>query len=96
MYSYEDRKKAVELYIKYDRSAASTVRELGYPDRKMLAHWYKEYIETGELHERSRKKSKFTEEQMRVAVHYYLEHGKNIARTVRKIGYPSRETLRLD
>lgn len=95
MYSYEDRKKAVELYIKYDRSAASTVRELGYPDRKMLAHWYKEYIETGELHERSRKKSKFTQEQMRVAVHYYLEHGKNIARTVRKIGYPSRETLRL-
>ena len=29
MYSYEDRLKAVELYIKYDLSAADTIRELG-------------------------------------------------------------------
>ena len=36
MYSYEDRMKAVKLYIKYDCSAADTVRELGYPNRKML------------------------------------------------------------
>jgi transposase-like protein len=43
MYSYEDRMKAVELYIKYDLSAAATIRELGYPNRKMLARWYKEY-----------------------------------------------------
>jgi len=33
MYSYEDRMKAVELYIKYDLSAAATIRELGYPNR---------------------------------------------------------------
>ncbi|NMB01844.1 MAG: hypothetical protein GX971_10110 [Firmicutes bacterium] len=30
MYSHEDRMKAVTLYIKYDFSAAGTVRELGY------------------------------------------------------------------
>lgn len=94
MYSYEDRKKAVELYVKYDRSAASTIRELGYPGRKMLALWYEEYVQTGQLHERSKKKSKYTENQMRVAVHYYLEHGRNIAGTTKKIGYPSRDTLR--
>jgi len=31
VYSHEDRMKAVRLYIKYDFSAADTVRELGYP-----------------------------------------------------------------
>jgi len=39
MYSYEDRIKAVTLYIKYDLSTADTVRELGYPSRKMLVRW---------------------------------------------------------
>lgn len=34
MYSYEDRIKAVQLYIKYDRNAAATVQKLGYPSRK--------------------------------------------------------------
>lgn len=94
MYSYEDRKKAVELYIKYDLCAANTVRELGYPDRKMLVRWYKEYLKTGRLHERSKKKSKFAEDQMNVAVSYYLEHGRSITRTIRAVGYPSRGTLK--
>ena len=31
MYSREKRLKAVELYIKYDKSAADVIRELGYP-----------------------------------------------------------------
>lgn len=35
MYSYEE-KKAVELNIKYALCAADTVRDLGYPDHKML------------------------------------------------------------
>lgn len=30
MYSYKERKKAVELYIKFDKSASAAVRELGY------------------------------------------------------------------
>lgn len=47
MYSYEDRKKAVELYIKYDLSAADAVRELGFPSRKAMIRWHKEYQETG-------------------------------------------------
>lgn len=39
MYSYEERKKAVALYIKFDKSASAVVRELGYPDTKMLRVW---------------------------------------------------------
>jgi len=93
MYSYKDRIKAVELYIKYDLSAADTVRELGYPSRMMLVQWYKEYQETGGLHERYIKQSAYTSAQKVTAVNYYLEHGRNISRTVRALGYPVRETL---
>ena len=50
MYSYEDRIRAVKLYIKYDFSVADTIRELGYPTHKALIKWYKEYKEKGDLH----------------------------------------------
>ena len=93
MYSYEDRIKAVRLYIKYDQSAADTVRELGYPSGKMLVRWYKEYHETGGLHEGYIKRPAYTSVQIKAAVNYYLEHGRNITRTIRAVGYPTRETL---
>jgi len=32
-YSKEQRDRAVDLYIKYEHSAADTIRELGYPSR---------------------------------------------------------------
>lgn len=94
MYSYEKRMKAVELYIKYDLSLADTVRELGYPSRNMLVRWYKEYQETGELHRQYNKKPKYSPEQMREAVDYYLSHERSITRTIRIIGYPSRPVMR--
>lgn len=93
MYSYEDRLKAVKLYIRYDLSAADTIRELGYPSYRMLTRWYKEYQETGVLHKKHNKRSWYTSDQMKVAVNYYLEHGRNISRAVRAVGYPSREVL---
>ena len=79
MYSYKDRLKAVKLYIKYDLCAADTVRELGYPDRKMLIRWYKEYQRTGGLHKQFAKPSKYTLDNMQTAVDYYLEHGQRHA-----------------
>ena len=36
MYTYEQRKRAVELYIKYLYKASSVIRELGYPNRHAL------------------------------------------------------------
>ena len=50
MYSREKRMKAIELYIKYDKSTVAVIRELGYPSRKLLPRWYKAYLieqETG-------------------------------------------------
>jgi putative transposase len=91
MYSYEQRKKAVELYIKFDKSVSAVVRELGYPDVKMLKAWYREYLEKGELHKKFR--LGYTAKQRAVAVQYYLEHGRSLSRTVRAIGYPCRALL---
>ena len=44
MYSREKFKKAIELYLKYDKSFASVIRELGYPCCKTLPRWYKRYL----------------------------------------------------
>ena len=83
MFSYDDRMKAVLLYIQYDRGSAATVRDLGYPTTKTLKSWYREYIATGDLHGGRICKSGFTEEKERVAVDYYLEHGRRISVKVR-------------
>jgi len=94
MYSYADRLKAVKLFIKYDLCVASTIRELGYPSRNMLRQWHKEYIETGELHEKHGQESKYSFLQKQLAIDYYMEHGRNISRTIQAMGYPHRDTLR--
>jgi len=39
------------------------------------------------------KKAKYTPEQKKAAVDYYLEHGRNISRTVKVLGYPYRDEL---
>ncbi len=97
MYSKEERIKAIKLYIKYEKSAADVIHELGYPSPSMLSKWYKAYLqelETGEVWEGYTRKSAFTPEQKAIAVDHYLEYGRSFSRTVRALGYPSRKTLR--
>ncbi|MGB4439132.1 MAG: transposase [Sedimentibacter sp.] len=93
MFSYEERIKAVKLLIQYDMSYSTVIRELGYPSRESLWNWYNEYSQNGDLHNDFIKQPKFTEEEKRNAVNYYLEHGKCFSRTVKKLGYPSRPVL---
>lgn len=95
MYSIQDRQKAIDLYIKYDYCAAKTIKVLGYPHRKILARWYKEYLQFGYLHENYHKKPRFTDSQKNDAINYYLEHGQNISKTLRALGYPSKGTFKL-
>ena len=52
MYSYEERKRAVEEYIKHGYCAQATVRDLGYPSHTAIVQWYKEFKETGQLREK--------------------------------------------
>lgn len=53
MYSYDDRIRAIRLYIQYDKSAAVVIQELGYPERKTLRYWYKEYLRAMDLRKSS-------------------------------------------
>ena len=94
MYSYDDRMRAVKLYIQYDYSLSSVQHELGYPkNRKTLKAWYKEFEETKGLHKKSSRRLKYSPEQKQLAINYYYEHGRCLARTVRKLGFPSRTVL---
>ena len=94
MYSYEDRLKAVKLYIQYDKSYASVFRELGYPPSShSIKLWYKEYEENGDLHRSYISTSKYSDEQRKAAIQYYVEHGRSKSRTVKALGYPTRQQL---
>ena len=95
MYSTEQRRLAIETFIRFDHSYADTIAELGYPTRRSLRAWYKDYLEHGEVRPPKRQREpKFTLEMRQAAVDYYLAHGKSLAGTMRRMGYPaSREYL---
>lgn len=97
MYSYEQKKRAVELYIRYYHKAAAVIRELGYPNRHVLVQWFKEYELTGTLRRESSRigYSKFSEEQKQAALQFYLEHGHSIKHTIETLGYPGKTTFKL-
>jgi len=95
MYSIQDRQKALDLYIKYDYCAAKTIKVLGYPHRKILARWYKEYLQFGSLHVSYRKTPRYSDDQKNAAINYYFERGQNISKTLRALGYPSKGTFKL-
>lgn len=95
MYSYEEKKRAVELYIQYEKSCAAVINELGYPSRVALLNWYKDYLEHGET-KRINRYPRYTDEQKRAAVDHYFEHGRCVARTKRAIGYPNNKELHSD
>ncbi|WP_373148090.1 integrase [Bifidobacterium breve] len=44
-HSKEQRDRAVDLYIKYERNAADAIRELGYPSGSSLWMWHKDWLE---------------------------------------------------
>ena len=95
-YSREQRRCAVELYERYEHSAADVIRELGYPSKEALLMWYREWLEerrTGVPSRRGERYARYTDEQKRAAVDHYLTHGRRLSRTMRRMGYPSHEVL---
>jgi transposase InsO family protein/transposase-like protein len=94
MYSYEDRIRAVRLYIRLGKRTAATIRQLGYPTKNALKNWYREYEQCNDLPEGYvRAKPKYSAEQKKVAVEHYLNHDRCIAATLKALGYPGRRTL---
>ena len=102
MFSYKDRLKAVEFYIKSGYRLRYTLRCLGYPSSRVtLKQWHQEYIKNNQsLHmeyktENRRHCKKYSKEQINSALKYYFSHGRNKAVTLKALGYPrSPETLR--
>lgn len=95
MYSYEDRIRAVKLYIKLGKRTGATIRQLGYPTKNSLKSWHAEYercLDLPRCYENS--KSKYSPAQREKAVEHYLEYGRNIAATIKALGYPARDSLR--
>ena len=95
-HSKEQRNRAVDLYIRYERCAADVIHELGYPGRGMLPVWYRERLEeerTGRQSTRGKRYRRYTDEQKRAAVDHYLGHGRRLKRTMRALGYPKSHEL---
>lgn len=94
MYGAEQRAKAIETFARFGCSAADTVAKLGYSDRAMLRNRRKECQFGGdEFLERKHRRPRYSDKEKQGAVDYCFEHEKSPARTVRAMGYLSREVL---
>jgi putative transposase len=95
MYSYEDRIRAVRLYIKLGKRTAATIRQLGYPTKNALKSWHRELEICSDLQMGYvRSKLKYTDEQKKIAIEHYLNHDRCLAATIKALGYPGRAMLR--
>ena len=94
MYSYEDRIRAVKLYIKLGKRLRATIRQLGYPTKNSLIGWYREYERSENLRVGySRSGQKYSDQQKRAAVKHHFDHDRCMASTRRALGHPGRELL---
>lgn len=93
MYSYEDRLRAVQLYVKLGKRIGLTIQQLGYPTKNALKTWYREYQQSHELRAGYTRPAKFSQAEKERAVEHYLEHGQSIAATIKAPGYPCRSLL---
>ena len=93
MFSYEDRLRAVHLYIKLDKRIGLTIRQLGYPTKNALLSWHREYEQRLDLPASYLRQPRYSQTQRELALGHYLKHGRCIAATIRALGYPSRSLL---
>ena len=94
MYSYEERLRAVVLYIKLGKRLKAVIRQPGYPTKNSLRAWYEEFQNSGDLHASFvHRKQKYSDEQKSVAVEHYIDHGCCFAFTRKALGYPGRHTM---
>jgi transposase-like protein len=94
MYSYADRLRAVELYIRLGKRVKATIRQLGYPTKNALKGWYREYEQRFDLCVRYPvRMPKYSDDQKQAALEHYQTHDRCISATMRALGYPGRGTL---
>jgi len=94
MYSYEDRIRAVDLYLALGKRIKTTIRQLGYPTKNALKAWCREYEQQQQLRVHCAARApKYSEGDKQAAVEHYRTHARCIASTMRALGYPGRATL---
>ena len=94
MYSYEERLRAVKLYVKLGKRIRATIRQLGYPTKNSLKAWYNEFEKRGDLQTTyARSKPKYSDEQKSVAVEHWANNGRCFSFTLKMLGYPCRQKL---
>ncbi len=94
MYSYADRLRAVELYIRLGKRLNATIRQLGYPTKNALRGWYREYVQHLDLRiQPVARVPKYSESQRQAALEHFRTHDRCISATMRALGYPGRGTL---
>lgn len=94
MYSYEERLRAVKLYLTLGKRCKATIHQLGYPTKNALKAWHDEFERLGDLQAGyARSKPKYSDEQRNVAVEHWANHGRCFAFTLKALGYPCRQKL---
>jgi transposase-like protein len=94
MYSYEDRIRAVELYMKLGNRVTATIRQLGYPTKSALKGWHCEYEQWLDLPVvYATRIPKYSRAQKESVVEHYFAHDGCVAAITRALGYPGRGTL---
>ncbi|CAN5166392.1 hypothetical protein BH11PSE10_BH11PSE10_12280 [soil metagenome] len=93
MYSYDDRLRAVQPYIKLGKRLGLTIRQLGYPTKNALKTWYREYEQRLDLPAGYARQPRYSQAHKERAVELHRDHGQCIAATIKALGYPSRSLL---
>jgi hypothetical protein len=77
MYSYEERLRAVKLYLKLGKRCKATINQLGYPTKNALKAWHNQFERRGDLQAGyARSRPKYSDEQRNVAVEHWANHGR--------------------
>lgn len=90
-YTIEEKMTAINLFKELGHYTW-VITDLGYPSRGMLMLWVKEYNQNGSFPKR--RKSKYTSEQRKNAIEYYLNNGMSIIKTISALGYPGKTLMR--
>jgi transposase InsO family protein/transposase-like protein len=93
MYSYDDRLRAVRLYIKLGKRVRLTIRQLGYPTKNALKGWHREFEQRHDLPTAYARRPRYSEAQKELAVQHYRDNGRCLTATIAVLGYPSRKLL---
>lgn len=94
MFTYKQKKKAIDLYIKNGKKMTLTLKQLGYPSKGTLTAWYKEYENSNTITKKYKRDGIYTKQQVETAINHFNENGKSVTKTIVALGYPCSYTLR--